>query len=186
MHRRKLISALACWPATRVLAQDDAGRPHRKVSADQLGRTLAARFPVRFGLPGLFDIQVHSPRLLLLPARQRLGATVLARVGDLTARRVYPGEIDVLFALRYEATDQTVRAHDIAISGLRSSAMPPDAAQAWRALLDNVLRGALVELVLHRFSREELAVPDLLGLQPETMTIEDDGVEIWFAPKRRG
>lgn len=68
---------------------------------------------------------------------------------------------------------------------MRSPALPPAAAQAWQALLDGVARGAVAEVVLHRFSREDLAMSDLLGLQPGTITIEADGVEIWFEPRPR-
>jgi hypothetical protein len=137
-------------------------------------------------LPGLLDIQVDAPRLLLLPARQRVGATVLARVSDLSTRQVHTGEMDLVFAVRYEAADQTLRAHELEILGLRSPGLPPQAGQAWQALLSGVARDAMAEVILHRFSRGELAVPDLLGFQPEKITVQDDGVVIWFGPKARG
>jgi hypothetical protein len=186
MHRRLLIAALGCWPAARVLAQDEPGRPHQKISANELRKTLATRFPLRFALPGLLDVQVDAPRLLLLPARQRLGATVLARVTDLSTRQVQACEMDWVFALRYEAADQTLRAHDLEIIGLRSRGLPPEAAQAWQALLGGVARDAVDEVILHRFSRGELALADTLGFEPDKIAVEDDGLMIWFGPKARG
>lgn len=183
MHRRLLITAGACWPAARVLAQDDAVRPHRKISAEQLRMALAARFPVRFALSGLLDLQVDAPRVLLLPQRQRVGATVEARVNDRAARRAYACEIDLVFALRYEPADRTLRARDIEIADVRSPGMAPDAAQAWQSLLEGVARDAVSEVVLHRVSREELALPEALGFQPDKITVEGDGVVIWFAPR---
>jgi hypothetical protein len=186
MHRRLLITALACWPAARALADDEAGTPHQKISANELRKTLAARFPVRFGMPGLLDVQLDAPGLLLLPARQRLGATVLAKASDLSSRRAYAGEIDLVFAVRYEPADQTLRAHELEILEVRSTGLPPEAGQQWQALLASVARGAVAEVILHRFSREELALPDSLGFQPQKITVEDDGVTIWFGPKRLG
>jgi hypothetical protein len=66
MNRRLLITAMACCPAARLLAQTD-DRPHYKVSAGQHHEALSARFPVRFGMPGLLDLQVSAPELLMLP-----------------------------------------------------------------------------------------------------------------------
>jgi hypothetical protein len=183
MHRRLLICAIAGWPATRLLAQDDAGRPHRKVSERELRKALGARFPLRFGVPGLFDVQVNVPRLQLLPARQRLGATVPAVVDEAGSGRAYRCEMDLLFALRWEAADRTLRAHHLDVVGLRSPALRPRDAQAWQALLQDLTRNAVGEIVLHRFSAEDLALPDALGLRPETITVEDDGIEIWFGPR---
>ena len=67
MHRRLLLTAaLACCPASRVLAQADAPRPRHKVSAGELHKALSSRFPVRFDFGGLLDLQVSAARLLLL------------------------------------------------------------------------------------------------------------------------
>jgi hypothetical protein len=183
MRRRLLMAALGCWPATRLLAQEPVGQAHQKISANELRRKLMARFPVDFALPGVLQVRIDARGLLLLPARQRLGARLLARFTEFSTGHVYPCEADLTFAVRYEAADQTLRAHDLEIAGLRSPALPPDTARAWQALLDQVVRGAVDEIILHRFTREELAMPDLLGLQPDQITVERDGLEIWFGNK---
>ena len=180
-----LMTALACWPATRALAQGETARPHQKISARELRQALAARFPLRFALADLLDVQVDAPRLLLWPARQRVGATVDARVTDLSSRRAYTGEMDLAFAVRYEAADRSLRAYHLDILGLRSPGLPPEAAEAWRALLSDVARDAVGEVVLHRLSRGDLAMADSLGFEPEKITVEDDGVMIWFQESRR-
>lgn len=184
MHRRLLIAFATAWPATRLFAQEPA-QAHRKVSAHELREALMARFPVRFAVPGLFDVRLDADRLVLLPARQRIGATLLATATDLSSGRAYPGDMDLTFAVRYEASDQTLRAHQLEVLGLHSPALRPDAVLALQALLDRVARNAVDEVVLHRFSPAELQLPDVLGLRPDRITIEGDGVEIWFAPKAR-
>jgi hypothetical protein len=180
MHRRLLVAALGCWPAARVLAGDEAAQPHQKISARALSQALAARFPLRFALADLLDVQVDAPRLQLLAARQRLAATVPARVRDMSSQRVDPWEVDLQFAVRYEPGDRTLRAHQIDIVGLRSPALAPQAGQQWQALLASVVRGAVDDIVLHRFTRDELALPDSLGVQPRRITVEDDALVIWF------
>lgn len=185
MHRRLLIIAGACWPAVRALAQDGATTPHQKISADELRRALAARFPMRFVLPGLLDVRVDTPRLLLLAATQRVGATVAAAVTEIATRQVHACEMDWAFALRYEPVDRTVRARDLEILGLRPAGLPPDVARAWQALLADFLRGATGEIVLHQFTDRELALPDSMGFEPSQIQVEKDGLVIGFGPKAR-
>lgn len=184
MHRRLLIALPGCWAATRLLAQEP-DQAHRRISAGELRKSLGARFPLRFAVPGLFDVRLDVDRLILLPARQRLGAALLARVTDLATGRVIPGDLDLTFAVRYEATDRTLRAHRLEVLALHSPALAPDAAPLLQAVLDGVARNAVDEVVLHRFSPDELQMSDLLGLEPERITIESDGVEIWFRQKAR-
>jgi hypothetical protein len=185
MDRRLLISAFACWPITRVLAQDDGQRPHLKISAGELHKALSARFPVRIGLPGLLELQVSAPRLHLLPARNELGATLLAQAGGPALRPVPPGEVDVMFGLRYEPSDQTLRAHDMEIVDLRLPGLPAETIQALRGLLPALARDGVGEVVLHRFSMRELALADIMGFEPEKVTVADDGLVVEFAPKQR-
>lgn len=181
MRRRLLISAFACSAAGRALGQEDRpGTPHQKVSAEELRRALASRFPAYLGLPGVVDVRVDAPRLLLLPARQRVGATVSARLRDLVAGQVHEFEMDWVFALRYEPADRTVRAHDLEILDLRSAELPPSARRDWQQLLGGLARGAVGEIVLHRFSHRELALPESLGFEPRDISVVEDGLVIWF------
>jgi hypothetical protein len=185
MHRRLLLAALACSPGAPLRAQDDSARPHHKISAGELHRALSARFPLRFGAPGLLEILVSAPRLLLLPARNQLGATLQAVASGDQLRRPQRGEMDIVFSLRYEASDQTVRGHRMDVLELRWPGLSPQGIQTMQQLLPALARDALGEIVLHRFSPRELALPDTMGFQPETLTVLDDGLEISFGPKPR-
>lgn len=180
MKRRLFVTALACWPACGALAGDDPPRPRHRISAGQLHQALSARFPVRFGLGGLLELQVSAPRLHLLPARNRLGAGLVAQLGGL---QVPAGELDVLFALRYEAADRTLRAHGLEILALRWPGLPPATLQALQGALPTVARDAVGEFVLHRFTPRELALADTMGFEPEQVTVVDDGVLVLFGPK---
>lgn len=185
MQRRLLITALACWPAARALAQDDAARPRHKISAAELHDALSARFPVRFGVTGLVDLRISAPRLLLMPTRNRLGAGLLAQVGGMPMQASQSAELDLAFALRYEPADRTVRAHALEVIALRAPGLMPDTEQLLRRLLPKMTRDAVGEIVLHRFSARELALPDTMGFEPEEIRVMDDGVVIVFGPKRR-
>ncbi|HSW20215.1 MAG TPA: DUF1439 domain-containing protein [Ramlibacter sp.] len=185
MDRRLIVTALACWPATRVIAQDSVQRPRHKISAAQLHAALSQRFPVRMGLEGLLEIEVSAPGLLLLPRRNQLGATLQAQVSGLQLPQAQTGEVDVAFALRYEAADQTVRAHGLEVLGLRWPGLAPEALQLLQRVLPAMTRDAVGEVVLQKLSARELALADTMGFEPDKMTVVDDGLVISFGPKQR-
>lgn len=181
--RRLLITALSCWPATRLLAQDEAPRPRHKISAAQLHEALGARFPLRLGVPGWLELEVRAPRLLLLPPRQKLGASLVAQASGPGLRPLPPGEVDLLFALRYEPTDRTLRAHEPEVLDLRLPGAPPELLAPLRRLLPQLARESVGEVVLHRFTARELALPDTMGFRPDAVTVLDDGLLVLFKPK---
>jgi hypothetical protein len=185
MRRRLLFPALACLPLTGLLAQDEDTRPRHKIAAAELHEALSRRFPLRLGLGGLLELRVSAPRLLLLPARNQLGATLLAQPGGPGWPGVPAGEVDLLFSLRYEGSDQSLRAYRPEVRELRLPGVPPEGVQALQRLLPALAREAVGEVVLHRFSARELALPDTMGFEPEKVTVLDDGLLVVFTPKRR-
>lgn len=185
MDRRLLVRALACWPFAPLLAQDEEPRPRHKISARELHEALSARFPVRFGLAGVLQLEVSAPSLLLLPSRNKLGASLAAQASGPALRRVQSGELDLVFSLRYEASDQTLRAHQAEILDLRIPGLAPDALRTLREVLPDVARQATGEVILHRFSARELALPETMGFEPEKVTVVDDGVMVVFTPRQR-
>jgi hypothetical protein len=184
MHRRRLIAVLACCPATCLLAEGD-GRPRYKVSARQLHETLETRFPVRFGIPGLLEVQVSARELLLLPSRNKLGASLGVVTSGPGVQGAQDGTLDLVFAVRYERSDQSIRAYEPEIIGVRLPGVPAESLQALQMILPGIAREAVAELVLHTFTSRELALPDTMGFEPERVTVVDDGVLVVFRPKPR-
>lgn len=184
MHRRAVVAALACWPAAPLLAQDGQ-RPRYKLSAAQLYEALSARFPVRLGIPGIAEVKVSAPGLLMLPARNKLGASLHADASGNGIGRVPSGMLDLAFALRYEGRDRSIRAHEPEILRIDWPGLMPDAQQALEVLLPGVAREVAAELVLHRFTSSELALPDVMGFEPGTITVAEDGVLVEFREKSR-
>ncbi|MBE7368918.1 DUF1439 domain-containing protein [Ramlibacter pallidus] len=159
--------------------------PRRKIPASQLLEALSARFPLRFALPGWVELEVGAPALLLLARRNKLGAVLQLEAKAPTLRDPAAGEVDVLFALRYEPTDRTVRAHQPEAHRVHVPGLGQDATyaieNATRALLSR-MRG---DVVLHRFTDRELALPDVMGFEPGNLIVLEDGLDIEFVPKQR-
>lgn len=183
MDRRHWIAALACWPLARLAAQQPEPRPRHKVSAAELYERLSARFPVRLGMASLLEIEVSAPQLLLLPSRNKIGASLLAEASGSGLNQRRAGALDLVFALRYEAADQTLRAHQAEVLELRLPGLSADGQRTLQALLPQLARDAMGEFVLHKFSPRELALPETMGFEPEKITVLEDGLVVEFRQK---
>jgi hypothetical protein len=163
-------------------ADEGAPGPRHKISAAALYEALSARFPARAGVRGLLEIELGSPRLLLLPARQQLGAGLQVELrGIRLPAQAGSGEVEVAFGLRYEPADRSVRAVRPEVLGVSWPGFSAQDRQAAQNLLAAVL-GQVDEVVLHRLSAGDLALPQAMGLQPRELQVLDDGVLVLFGP----
>jgi hypothetical protein len=107
---------------------------------------------------------------------------VLTVAGPALARNA-AGQFDLDFGLRYERGDQTLRAHDLRVRSLHIAGMPPP----YPVLLEGVSQAladrSLGEVVLHRLRAQDLALAEVMGLEPDTVTVTAAGVVIGFAAK---
>lgn len=194
MRRRHFLPMPLCLPLARLAwAQpaapepDDAPQPppHYKVSAAQLQAGVAQRFPMRFPVQGLMNLDVQVPQLRLLPTVNRLGAVMDVVAAGPALERTHQGTLDVEFALRYEATDRTVRAHQLRFKRLLFPTLPPGVAALLNTYGPALTQQTLLEVVVHTLRPQDLALPDALGMQPGSMTVTNDGLMIGFVPKGR-
>jgi hypothetical protein len=180
--RRKALIAAAGW-ALAVVPLSAAAQPGYKISAAQLQQVLARRFPLRYQVAGLLDLQVRAPELLFLPDQNRLGSELAIDASGPALARSSSGFIELDFALRYEPSDMSIRAHHIRVQSVRLPGLPPDAA----ALIDAYARAsaqrALLEVVLHQLQPRDLALADTMGLEPGSITVERNGLSIGFVPR---
>jgi hypothetical protein len=158
-------------------------QPHYKVSAEQLQRGLAQRFPLRFPVPGMLNLDMQVPALRLLPAQNRLAADMVVDAVGPALQRNHQGTLELEFSLRYEASDRTVRAHQIRFKRLLFPTLQPGVVALLSGYGHALAERTLLEVVVHRLSAQDLALPDTMGLQPGTITVTDAGLTIGFVPK---
>ena len=154
------------------------------VSTAQLQQALARRFPRRYPLGGgLLEINVQKPQLRLLPEQNRLGTdAVLNAGGPVLGDRSYSGTLDMDFALRYEASDRSIRAHGLHVNSLQVNGLPPLASERLNTYAPALAERLLGEVVLHQLSAQELALPETIGLEP-SITVTPKGLRISFVNK---
>ena len=183
MRRRHLLS-LAASPLT-LLCACAAAQPSYTVSLRQMQQALDGRFPRSYPVAGLLDLQLQTPRLALLPERNQINAVADVQASGPLLRRSHGGTFDVDFALRYEPSDRTLRAHDLRVNALRLDGLKPQAAQALALYGQQLADQSLREVVLHQLQPKDLALADGLGVQPESITVTSQGLVVRFGNKPR-
>ncbi len=192
MQRRFFLPLVFCLPLSRLAWAQPADTeahdapqalPHYKVSAAQLQAAVAQRFPLRYPVAGLLNLDVQVPTLRLLPAQNRLGALMVVDAAGPALNRSHQGTLDVEFALRYEAADRTVRAHQLRLVRLAFPSLQPGVVAMLNTYGPALAESTLQEVVLHTLRPQDLALPDTLGMQPGSMTVTNEGLTIDFVPK---
>lgn len=165
------------------LARSARAQPSYSVSAEQLREMLAQKFPRTVPLAGLLELTLQAPRLRLLPAVNRLGATMDVEAAGPALRRSHPGSFDVEFGLRYEASDRTLRAHQLKLGRLELAGLKPSANELLNAYAPALAEQSLREVVLHQLRPQDTALFDGLGLEPGPITVTEAGLNVAFVRK---
>jgi hypothetical protein len=183
MKRRLLLTIPALLLLCAGLPLGAASPPSYKVSIGQMQQALAQRFPRRYPLAGLLDLDVQAPRLRLLPEQNRLATEMGVQAGGPALRRSYSGTFDLDFALRYEASDRSIRAHQLHVNALRFADLPPRPAELLNAYGPALAEQTLQDVVLHTLRPQDLTLADVMGLQPGPITVTAQGLTIGFVAK---
>lgn len=180
---RFLRGAMAVATVAVATLQSVQAQPSYTVSVERLQREVAQRFPLRYPVAQLLDLNIQAPQLQLLPQQNRINANMAVEATGPLLRRGHSGAFDVDFALRYEASDNTIRAYQLNFQNLRISGLTPQASELLNAYGPALTKQTLQEVVLHQFRREDLTMADALGMQPDSITVTDKGLVIGFVPK---
>ncbi|WP_395056883.1 DUF1439 domain-containing protein [Polaromonas sp.] len=182
MKRRQWLLLL---PTAFVVAATSAhAQPSYTVTSAQLQQAVAEKFPMRYPVGGLLALTLQPPRLRLLPEQNRLGTVMVVDAAGPALSSSSSGNFDVDFALRYEASDQSIRAHKLKVNTLSLSGLPPGPAALLQAYGPSLAEQSLLEVVLHKLQPKDLMLADGLGLEPGAITVTARGLVIGFVPKK--
>ncbi|EJE54265.1 hypothetical protein PMI14_00771 [Acidovorax sp. CF316] len=187
MHRRIFLAAggrrLALGGLVLAAIRNARAQPAYTVSAEQLQEAVALRFPLRYPMAGLVDVDVQAPGLSLLPESNRLAAAFALSAAGPALRRRHSGTLEVEFALRYEPGDRSLRAHQLRVGRLDFPSLRPEVVALLNGYGPALAEQSLREVVLHRLRPQDLAVLDGLGMQPGAITVTAKGLSIAFVNK---
>lgn len=170
-------AGLALWSAP-ALAQ-----PRYTVSAEQLQQVLGQRFPRRYPVAGLINVDLQVPVLRMLSAQNRVAADMTVEASGPALNRKQTGTFEVDFALRYEASDRTLRATQLRFRRFNLPGLTASGAELLNTFGPNLAEQSFQEVVLHQLKPADMAMADGLGLQPGSITVTDAGLVIGFVAK---
>ena len=169
------LSTLACSTLT--------AQPRFVVSKDQLQQVVGKRFPLRYPVAGLLNLEVQAPEIRLLPEQNRLNATMAVEASGVALNRKQAGTFEVEFALRYEVSDRTLRATALRFKRLSFPGLQPMASDMLNLYGQTLSEKALLEVVLHTLKPQDLGMADGLGMQPDSITVTERGLVVDFVTK---
>jgi len=178
-----LVAGAALGGTGRRAASAGIGPTGATVSQAELLALLAERFPQRYPLAGLAELELRAPALALHPETNRLGARLAAALSSAALPAPREGALEVEFGLRYAAEDRSIRAHGIALRSLDIAGLDAATTTALQFWAPRLARRAWREVVLHRFEARELALLDGLGLQPGPITVTPQGLSVAWERK---
>lgn len=185
MRRRYLLPFLSLALCGHSLAQTTTAAssaepapalPRITVPQDLLQSEVVKRFPVRYPVAGLVNLDLGAPRLGLLPAQNRLRAEMPVTAAGAALARTQQGSFTVDFALRYEHSDRSLRAHQLKVYRFRFPGLQPEAVDLLNTYAPALAEQSLREVVLYQLPQKEAAMADLLGLRPGQITVTEQGL----------
>lgn len=167
--------AMAC---TTLTAQ-----PRFTVSAEQLQQVLGQRFPRRYPVAGLMNLDLQVPQLRMLSEQNRLSAIMTVDASGVALNRKQTGTFEVDFALRFEGSDRTIRATQLRFRRFNFPGLSPAGTELLNTYGPTLAEQSFQEVVLHQLRPAELAMADGLGMQPGGITVTEAGLVIGFVAK---
>ncbi|WP_280190014.1 DUF1439 domain-containing protein [Delftia sp. PS-11] len=185
MKRRSWLMVVAAGCGLAVVGCSGKAAPDSvTVSREQLQEAVASRFPRQFPVAGMLQLTLKSPALDLLPERNALRAVVQAELSGRVLRQSYGGRLDLDFALRYEPTDRTLRAHQIRVNSLVIDDLAPAMSDMLTTYANAVSEQALGQVVLYPFQGQDLALLDSLNVEPGAITVTPQGLNVALVRKK--
>lgn len=150
------------------------------LSLEQLQGRLERQFPRQQRLLEIIDLTIARPNLRLLPERNRVATDLDLSATERLSGRTVRGSLSLDYALRYEASDGSVRLSKVRVQETRldmgSGPLSPSAARVGALLAERLLD----EIVIYRVDAERLKLIQGLGITAADIAVTERGVDIKF------
>jgi hypothetical protein len=174
--RRCVLAALAALVASCATVPGSV-----EISKQQIESALARRFPYDSRAGQLLAVKVAAPSVELLPDVNRLRLASSFDVTERIARNTVHGSLTLSFGLRYEPSDMTLRLAGVQVDSVEVQQLPDTWRREVEAIAAYAAEHLLENMVLHRFTPEQVA--RAAGVQPGEIRVTSRGVRVELQPR---
>lgn len=153
-----------------------------EVSQAQLEELLARRFPVTRRVLEIFDVTVSAPRLRLLPEANRVATDFDLASIDRLLRAQHRGSLALTFGLRFEPSDNTLRATQVKVERFQIDGAPAPLQRQLERLGTLLAEQALDGQVLHTLRPKDVEAVQGRGYRPGELRVTPHGLRVTLLP----
>jgi hypothetical protein len=154
------------------------------LSQERMQSLVERQFPRQQRLFDVIDLTVDRPTLRLLPERNHIATYLDLTATDRLSGRTARGSLALDYALRYEASDASVRLSQVQVTNVQlelgSGPLSPSAARLGAVLAERLLD----DFVLYRADAERLQQLQRAGVTVAEIAVTVGGIELRFAQPR--
>lgn len=149
----------------------------------KLQEALQRRFPKTLPVAGLLQFELLAPQLQLQPESNQLRCLLPVQLAGPALKQAYTGHMDVHFALRYEAQDRTVRAHQVVVNALAIDGVPDALGDMLATYGTRLAAQALEQQPLYQLEDKHVQMAVERGLELAGISVAADGLVLQLNPK---
>ncbi len=153
------------------------------ISESQLALLLARQFPMERKVLEVVDLQITNPQLTLIPQGNRVGTELDVSALDRLFGSSANGHVKLDYALRFQASDHTIRMTQVRVRELTLSSGSSNLHGAAQRIGGLVAENALENLVLYRMKPAQADEMDRLNLVASPITVTPQGLHMSVSPR---
>ena len=178
LHRRTALAHVVGLLAAGV-ARAAAPGARMFFSEAELVALMQRQFPRRQRVADALDVRFESPRLRLVPQRNRLATTLDVMAIERVFGSAAKGVVDLEYGLRYEAADATVRLRDVRVESMKfdrtQGGLDPTPFVS-RSMAEQLLEN----LAFAKLAQQRVDELRAQGLERATLTVTESGLDVIF------
>ena len=148
-----------------------------------LQQAIAKRFPYRQSLGDLLEMQVQTPRLSLLPERNRIATVLDLALSGRLMGDAYSGTIGMDYGLRFEPRDNTIRMTNVQVTSLNLDGVPAPYQGVVQRYAPRLAEQLFDDFPLHRISAKDMARASDWGYELGGFKVTREGLQVTLNPK---
>ena len=153
-----------------------------EVSQAQMQQWMSQRFPLDNRLLELLDVKLATPRLQMLPERDRIATEFEVNVSDRLFKTPHRGTLAIDYGLRFEAADNTLRLTNLRIARVEIDGAPALLQRQMERIALQLVEQALNDAPIYTLRPKDIEAVQGRGYRPSDIHVTPAGLTITLLP----